>query len=110
MQGDTRYRLGNQDKEWELRTDYLNWTPEGCPNWDKWCTEDMFGLSSDEPRELVITNPNSNQKVTLLMDHALIKSAFPLSFLIEERAKDWYRFYKVALKEHPDEQFIIPLH
>ncbi len=105
-----KYRLGNQSTEYELITTYLGWIPNGYIDWEDFATKNMFKLSSERPREITLTSPDQKEKVELLMDHALVKDAFPLSFFGEERAENWWRFYKVSTKRDPRTQFVIPLH
>lgn len=102
-----KYRLGNKDKEYELIATYLGWLPEGYADWHDWVQANYF---NKEPNfEFIIVSPNKEEKVTLIMDHLVTKDAFPLSFLREERAKEWFRFCIVSLLEEPIDQFIIPL-
>lgn len=104
-----KYRLGNQNQEYELRTKYLGWLPSDGSSWKK--VFPLLSLSSEiEGKELTLTNPEGNQSVTLIIDHEIIKGAFPLSFYGEERAKNWYNFCVVSTREMPLEKFIIPLH
>jgi hypothetical protein len=105
-----KYRLGNQAAEYELITKYLGWFPEKHKDWEDWATKDFFTISKTKPELLTIVSADGKEKVILLMDHALSRAAFPLSFLGEERSKKWWWFYKVATKENPDVKFIIPLH
>lgn len=115
----TRYRLGNQAKEYELVTKYLGWLPYGFPDWESWLkSEDEKKYSKELPEiltkqpplHLTIYSPDKEQYIELLMDRVIGKSAFPSSIYSEESANDWWRFYIVALQEKPDEQFIIPLY
>lgn len=103
-----KYRLGNQDKKYELITMYLGWLPEGYKDWHDWVWDNYYSKKTNF--ELIIVNPNKKEKVTLIMDHLIVKDAFPLSFFGEERAKAWYRFYIVSLPEESTDQFIIPLY
>jgi len=114
-----KYRIGNQSEEYELITKYLGWTPENFSYWNDWiCAENeqklkidsLERLSEKTPKPLTIFSPDKKESVTLLMDHALIKDAFPMDFFGEERSKDWSLFYKVSTKENPEVQFVIPLH
>jgi hypothetical protein len=97
-----KYRLGNQSEEYELREDYLGWTPEN----DQW-----FSLLLDFERnmKLTIVNPENDRSHTLYLHHFIAKDAFPLSFLRERRASKWFNFAIVSDDENL-EKFIIPLH
>lgn len=112
MEEKRTYRLGNQDKEYQLITDYLGWFPEGQSDWEAWIEKHIFEPSDTRknPELLTLVSPDKKEKVELLMGHALIKDAFPLDFFTEVRAKKWWRFYKVSNKENPAVEFVIPLH
>ncbi|HNW71863.1 MAG TPA: hypothetical protein PKZ36_01775 [Candidatus Paceibacterota bacterium] len=104
-----KYRLGNQPTEYELVTEYLGWLPEDASSW--WDVFQIMVSSSEiTGKEITITNPEKNKKITIIIDHRIVKDAFPMSFFVEERAKNWYDFCIVSSKDKPSEKFIIPLH
>lgn len=105
-----KYRLGNQHEEYRLETLYLGWAPKGDTDWHDFSKTELRSLSSEEPKEVTIFSPDGNNAKKLLFHHALIKDAFPLSFHGEERAKNWFRFYKVEDPDVPGIKFVIPLH
>ena len=105
-----KYRLGNQPEEYRLETMYLGWAPKGDPNWENFSRAELLALSSDKPKEVTLLSPDGNNGKKLLFHHALSKDAFPLSLFGEERASNWFRFYKVEDPEVPGIQFVIPLH
>jgi len=96
-----KYRMGNQPEEYELREDYLGWTPEG-DDWQSLC------LRFTRDTKLTIVNPQGGEKV-LFLHQFIIKDAFPMSFFGEERSKDWWTFAIVS-EDETSEKFIIPLH
>jgi hypothetical protein len=104
-----KYRLGNQSAEYKLETAYLGWMIEDGSTWD-----DIFPVpfmySETHGKEVTLVNPDKTEKVVIVIDHKIIRSAFPLSFYLEERAQDWYSFCIVSTKENPSEKIIIPLH
>ena len=104
-----KYRLGNQPDEYELVTEYLGWLPEDGSNWD-----DVFPFFASSPEkgreEVTLVNPEKNKKVTIIIDHRIIKDAFPMSFYGEEGSEDWHNFCIVSSKDEPSKKFIIPLH
>lgn len=103
-----KYRLGNQPEEYELVTAYLGWLPSGYASWKEW---DMsFLWEKKPPKEITLHSPDKKEEVSLFLIQALSKDAFPLEFFSEERAKNWWHFYKVATKENPAVEFVIPLH
>lgn len=114
-----KYRLGNKPEEYELVTKYLGWLPENFSSWNDWVSAEnrqkskillIERLNTEEPKPLTIFSADKKESVTLLMDHSLIKDAFPMDFFGEERSKDWSLFYKVSTEENPKIQFLIPLH
>lgn len=109
MEKNKKYRLGNQDVEFELVTRYLGWLPEGVKDWG-----DIFSpltpSSETNGKEVTLINPEKDEKVSIIIDHLVIKDAFPLSFYGEERARFWRYFCIVSNKDKPLEKFIIPLH
>lgn len=115
----TKYRLGNQPEEYELKTAYLGWTPQGFTNWQEWMLfeekrifeKEMSELLKGElPQRLTVESLNKKDKIDLLMHQVIIKEAFPLSFFGEERAADWFVFCIVSELSNPSVQFIIPFH
>jgi len=114
-----KYKTGNQSEELELVMAYLGWLPEGFPNWFEWITDDsrkrserkdfLASTESTQLKELVVESPDKSTKVTLIMDHVIIKDAFPSNFFTEEIAQVCHHYCIVALKETPLERFIIPL-
>ncbi len=104
-----KYRLGNQSAEYELVTKYLGWVPEKELDWDN--VFPFFAPSSEtKGKEVTIINSQKDSRVTLVIDHQIIKDAFPMSFYRENRAENWHRFCIVSIKDTPVEKFIIPLH
>lgn len=97
-----KYCLGNQPEEYELKEDYLGWTPEN-EDWQQFCMRRV------ENAELTIVNPDDGNKKKLFLHHFIIQDAFPLSFFGEERALNWFQFAIVSHDE-TSEKFIIPLH
>ncbi|KKQ61073.1 MAG: hypothetical protein US81_C0010G0002 [Parcubacteria group bacterium GW2011_GWE2_38_18] len=95
------YRLGNQPQEYELRQDFLGWTPEN----EAWSHLYMQNVCH---REITIVNPVDGAKKTLFLYHFIIKEAFPMSFFSEERSRDWWTFAIVS-EDEVSEKFIIPL-
>lgn len=112
-----KYRLGNQSEEYELKTDYLGWTPEGVESWNQWWIEKedkkyssrTWQIGDHDPTTSVTLVGPANQKVTLLLDHEIIKDAFH-DVYSEDRFKEWWDFYIVADPSTPDQKFIIPMH
>ncbi len=105
-----RYRLGNQDKEYELVTEYLGWLPKNEFTWEG--VFPALTLSSEtKDKEVTLMSPNEEaHEVTVIIDHQITKDAFPMSFYREDRSKDWHNFCIVSSKDKPSEKFIIPLH
>lgn len=102
-----KYRLGNQNEEYELVTDYLGWLPENKTEW----TDLLFPFCLNRgEKEAVIINPEKTEKITIVMHQQIIKDAFPMSFFSEERAYNWHNFYIVSIKDNPSKKFIIPLY
>lgn len=96
------YQLGNQAEEYELKEDYLGWTPES-EDWQQVCMRRIDNV------ELTIINPDGGSKKKLFLHRFIIKDAFPLSFFGEKRALNWFQFAIVSYNE-TSEKFIIPLH
>jgi len=105
-----KYRLGNQPEEYRLETMYLGWAPKGDPDWENFSRTYLLALSSDRPGEITLMSPDGNNAKKLILHHALVKDAFPLSFYSEVGAEKWFRFYKVEDPDVPGIQFVIPLH
>jgi hypothetical protein len=97
-----KYRLGNQPKEYELRDNYLGWTPQD-EDWE------ILFLQFVKNTELTIANPVNHDKKTLFLHHFIIKDAFPMEFFVEERTREWSHFAIVS-ETASSEKFIIPLH
>lgn len=97
-----KYRLGSQSEEYELREDYLGWTPKN-EDWMNLCSR--FAKNED----LTIVNPDGKSEKTVFLHQIVIKDAFPLSFFREKRAENWNHFAIVS-KNKISEKFIIPLH
>lgn len=104
-----KYRLGNQPQEYELVTKYLGWFPEGKTSWEH-LFYPFVSFKEEDNQKVVIVSPDKKEKATIILDHKIIKDAFPMSFLTEERAKNWRGFCIVSTIENPNEKFIIPLH
>lgn len=104
-----KYRLGNQSEEYELRTDYLGWKPNGLKDWYEYRFSDRFLSSESKAAELIIVNPTGSEEISLVVYTFIIKDAFPLEFFGEERARDWSCFCIVSRKENPEDKFIIPV-
>ncbi len=101
-----KYRLGNKPEEYELRTDYLGWSPKDGTDW----TDFLFPFTLEKDVEVVICSLDKKEEVTLILHQQIIKDAFPMSFYGEERAKSWSCFCIVSKKDNLIEKFIIPLH
>ncbi|MBU1046864.1 hypothetical protein KKH36_03750 [Patescibacteria group bacterium] len=97
-----KYRLGNQPEKYELKEEYLGWTPI-ISGWEHLLFE------RTKNKSLVITDPKSKYKKTLFLHHFIIKDAFPLSFFGEERSKNWSHFAIVS-ENKDSEKFVIPLY
>jgi hypothetical protein len=104
-----KYRLGNQPEEYELVTKYLGWVPEKDLDWDN-VFPILSSSSETKGKEVTIVNSRKDSMVTLVIDHRIIKDAFPMSFYGEDRADNWHHFCIVSMKDTPAEKFIIPLH
>lgn len=105
-----KYRLGNQPEEYELSGKYLDWKIEGFSGWLEF--HGKFSLSSREerPSTLTLVSPDEKEKVALNLYHWLNRDAFPMSLYREERAKDWWIFLKVSVKDGSGEKFVIPMY
>lgn len=99
-----KYRLGNQPEEYVLVLEYADFVPEGYESWFDF--NDPF--TRENGKEIRVVNPKTNQSVLLVIDHAIILDAFPMSFFSEEESKKWHVYCIVSLKEKPEEKFIIP--
>lgn len=99
MTATKKYRLGNQSQEYELKEDFLGWTPEN-KSWD-----DLF---FEHSKNIQLISPQGETK-SLFLSCFINKEAFPLSFFSEERAINWNNFAIVSKSEN-SEKFIIPLY
>lgn len=97
-----KYRLGNQPEEYELRENYLGWSPGSEKTWEDLAFEYVKNT------ELIIVNPANKAQKTIFLHHFIIKDAFPMSFYEEERSGRWNVFAIVSDTE-TSERFIIPL-
>jgi hypothetical protein len=88
----TKYCLGKQSEEYELRTSYLSWIPQGFKNWQEWLLFEekrIFGkdlldiLKGEPPQRLTIESLDKKNKIDLLMYQVIIREAFPRYFFIE---------------------------
>lgn len=104
-----KYRLGNQPEEYELVTKYLGWTPEKELDWDN-VFPMLSSISETKGKKVTIVNGQKDSRVNLIIDHRIIKDAFPMEFYGEERADNWCQFCIVSTEDLPEEKFIIPLH
>ncbi len=102
-----KYRLGNQPEEYELSGKYLEWKLDGFSGWLEF--HDKFSLSGrkERPATVTLVNPVGEEKVILNLHQWLSRAAFPNS---EARAKDWWNFLKVSVKDGSDEKFVIPMY
>jgi hypothetical protein len=99
-----KYRLGNQDKEYQLLDSFIGFIPEGFPNWDEW-----NNILGKKKYPCNVTLVKGNEKTNVFFKQIIIKDAFPMSFFGEKRANDWRLFGICAYKEG-EEEFIIPLY
>lgn len=101
-----KYRLGNQPEEYELKTDYLGWFPEGDKDWFENILDPFYEYKN---KEINLLGPNE-ERVTLIMYQMLIKDAFHMKVFREKRFENWHSFCLVSLQDRLEEKFLIPLH
>lgn len=105
-----KYRLGNQDKEYELTDKFVGWKPEGYSGWREFHRNAIALNPESLPATITLVSPDGTEKVTLSVINPMAKAAFPSEIFADSRADDWRSFLKVSLVGAPDEQFIIPLY
>jgi hypothetical protein len=105
-----KYRLGNQPEEYELKETYLAWKPEGFSGWSEFHDKYAWLNRKEWPATITLVSPNGSEKVDLNFHQWLTRDAFPMSLCHDERAKEWWGFLKVSVKDTLAEQFVIPMY
>lgn len=108
MRETKKYSLGNQPEEYALSEEYLGWSPEGFRDWNGYLSSLPVGFNKRPPM-ITLVSEDDQAKVTLTLHQFLMKDAFPLDFLGEARAKNWWNFCLVSDMKTPEDQFIIPM-
>lgn len=99
-----KYRLGNQNQEYQLLDWFTGFLPEGFPSWDSW--NNILG-EKKYPCTMVLVK--DQERLEVFFKQIIIKDAFPISFFSEERTENWNMFGICSFGEN-SEEFIIPLY